>query len=225
MLNKKKPEMKKRLLLLIIFTFYIITTFAQVTIGSGIVPEKAALLDLKTKNGGSGQNSSDGGGLLMPRVSISDLLTLGIFTEIAGLDTEEEKLKHKGLSVYNIGTTSVEAGIYVWDGVKWEKAGLRKEVNFFYMPSIQIDLSQNPLPINLHTRYVQQFSNPKASSTNKPIPYYLEAEDLDYYITDYDEDIFQSVTVDETGEMIYILKDPLPSDVCCSYINIVFVTK
>ncbi|NDW18038.1 hypothetical protein D0T53_03790 [Dysgonomonas sp. 216] len=198
---------------------------AQVTIGSETVPEKAALLDIKTRSGGAGLTSSDGGGLLMPRVSISDLSVLGIFSDITGLDNNDEKLKHRGLTVYNIGTTNVEAGIYVWDGAKWQKAGQKREIKFFYMPSIQIDLSQNPQPIDLHARYVDQFQHPKASSTGSVIPYYVNASDLDYYITDYDEDIFASVTVDATGEMVYTLQNPLPADVCCSFINIVFVVK
>lgn len=217
--------MKKRIIISALFLLIVVGVSAQVTIGSDVVPEKAALLDLKTRTGGAGDTSSDGGGLLMPRVSISDLSVLGIFSDISGLNDDEEKIKHKGLTVYNIGTVNVEAGIYVWDGAKWQKAGLKKEINFFYMPSIQIDLSQNPQPINLHTRYVNQFRQPKASSTGTGIPYYVNASDLDYYITDYDETIFASVTVDATGEMVYTLQNPLPADVCCSFINIVFVVK
>lgn len=217
--------MKKRLSLITLLVFVVTAASAQVTIGSNVTPEKAALLDMKTRSGGAGDTSSDGGGLLMPRVSITDLSILGIFSDITGLDDAAEKLKHRGLTVYNIGTTDVEAGIYVWDGTKWQKAGLKKEIRFFYMPSIKIDLSQTPQPINLHDRYVQQFQQPKASSTGTGIPYYLNASDLDYYITDYDEDIFASVTVDATGKMEYTLENPLPADVCCSFINIVFVVK
>ena len=217
--------MKKGLSLSVLFVLFAITVSAQVTIGSDVVPEKAALLDIKTRTGGAGDTSSDGGGLLMPRVSISDISNLGIFTDVTGLDDANEKLKHKGLTVYNIGTINVEAGIYVWDGAKWQKAGLKREVNLFYMPSIQIDLSQNPQPIYLHARYIQQFQNPKASSTGTAIPYYVNASDLDYYITDYDTNIFATVTVDATGKMEYTLQNPLPADVCCSFINIVFVIK
>lgn len=217
--------MRKRLLLITLLVFCMGAVSAQVTIGSDANPEKAALLDIKSRGGGIGQTSSDAGGLLMPRVSIADLSILGIFSEVTGLDTDEEKLKHRGLTVYNIGTTSVEAGIYVWDGAKWQKAGLKKEIKFFYMPSIKIDLSQAPQPINLHARYTHQFQNPKASSTGGSIPYYVDSTDLDYYITDYDLDIFATVNVDVNGVMTYTLKNPLPADVCCSFINIVFVVK
>jgi len=208
-----------------LFILFSLNVFSQITVGSDVTPEKAALLDIKTRTGTAGDTSSDGGGLLMPRVTISDASDLGIFSEITGLNDATEKLKHRGLTVYNIGTTSVEAGIYVWDGDKWQKAGVKKEIKFFYMPSIQIDLSQGDGSINLFNRYAAQFQNPKASSTGMPIPHYLNASDLDYYVTDYDTEVFDNVTVDATGKMEYELSDQLPADVCCSFINIVFVVK
>ncbi|MCC8146235.1 MAG: hypothetical protein LIO93_07325, partial [Bacteroidales bacterium] len=201
--------------------------FSQVTIGTDINPEKAALLDLKTKNGSLGEPSSDNGGLLLPRVEITNLTDLGIFTNVTGLDTQEEKLKHKGLTVYNIGNADIEEGIYAWDGSKWQKAGLKKEINFFYMPSIKIPINTPPQPIELFTEYQTQFLTPKVASEGAPatIPYFLNAEDLYYYVTDYDENVFESITISNTGRMTYTLKDPLPSDACCSFINIVFVIK
>jgi len=213
-----------------ILLFCVILSFpvylkAQVTVGSGAIPEKAALLDIKTITGSNGQISSDAGGLLLPRVTISDVSVLGVFANVSGIDTPQEKLMHKGLTVYNIGSINVEPGIYVWDSVKWQKAGVKKEVNFFYMPSIQIDLSQTSQTINLYTRYKAQFENPKASSTGTLIPFYPNSTDLDYYITDYDLEVFDTVTVDTNGNMNYTLKSPLPADVCCSHINIVFVVR
>lgn len=202
---------------------------AQVTIGGNLTPEKAALLDLKTKDGGNqGDISSDQGGILFPRVKIEVLTELGVFANIANteLSSDEQKKRHKGLSVYNIGSNSVEAGVYIWDGSRWQKAGIRKEINFFYMPSIKIDLNMTPPPtgIDLYDKYEKQFSNPKASSTVEPIPV-LGRDDFHYYVTDYDEDIFDDVQVGPTGIMNYTLQSNLPTNVCCSYINIVFVVK
>ena len=220
--------MKKRIFLIALFPFFIMSSFAQVTIGSEELPEKAALLDIKTKVDNTGSVSSDNGGLLLPRVEISDATTLDVFSDITGIDTDEQKLRHKGLTVYNIGTTNMEEGVYVWNGTKWQKAGVKKEINFFYMPSIQIDLSQaTPDPINLYEKYRDQFLAPKAASPGAPvpIPYYSAPQDLYYYVTDYDADIIASVNISATGVMTYTLQDPLPGDVCCSYINIIFVVK
>lgn len=214
-----------------IFLFANIELSAQVTIGSDIEPEKAALLDIKTIDGGSnGDISSSTGGILFPRVEIESLTKLNVFSGIpdSQLSSEEQKERHKGLSVFNIGTANVEAGIYTWNGTKWEKSGTKKEINFFYMPSIPIDLSvKTPPPIELYEEYRKQFLTPKAASTGAPanVPYYLSANDLYYYVTGYDEDIFESVSITNTGRMTYTLKDDLPASVCCSYINILFVIK
>ena len=219
--------MKKRLSLLAFFVLLVIKASAQVTIGSDVAPEKAALLDIKTEDGGAGEVSSKGGGLLLPRVEIANISTLGIFSDVTGIDSPEEKLKHKGLTVYNIGMANVEAGIYTWDGSKWRKAGSRKEVNFFYMPSIKIDLSVAPAPIDLYMKYRNQFLAPKVVSTGAPaiIPYYTSPADLYYYVTDYDEDVFASITISETGVMTYTLQSVLPPDANASFINIVFVIR
>lgn len=66
----------------VISAIFCIITFpnlnAQVTIGQGVKPEKAALLDIKTidipENGSQGgiTTDKDGGGLLLPRVELSD---------------------------------------------------------------------------------------------------------------------------------------------------------
>ncbi|HCO67212.1 MAG TPA: hypothetical protein DIT04_05575 [Dysgonomonas sp.] len=209
--------------------------YAQVTIGSDLEPAKAALLEIKTKDGGDqGDVSSTGGGILFPRVEIEDLSRLNVFSGIADseINSEEQQKRHKGLTVYNVGSNkqdgsiNVEAGIYTWDGGKWQKAGIQKEVGFFYMPSIEIDLSTPPPAqgIDLYEKYEQQFTHPKAASTTDPIPVFGRS-DLHYYITDYDEDIFDTVNVSADGKMTYTLQASLPAEVCCSFINIVFVVK
>lgn len=219
--------MRKKILFFAVLCISATSTFAQVTIGSDIAPEKAALLDLKTQSGDNGMVSSKGGGLLLPRVEIQEISTLGIFDEITGLDTSNEKEKHIGLSVYNIGTADIEAGIYVWNGERWVKAGYKNGIDFFYMPSIKIDLSQTVASINLYLEYIEQFKRPKVVSTGAPaeIPHYSNPLAFYYYVTDYDSDIFDTITVSDTGVMTYTLKNPLPSDITHSFINIVFSLK
>jgi len=226
--------MKKVILLSVFCTLFLTTTFAQVTIGSEIAPEKVALLDIKTKNGGAGLISSEGGGILFPRVDIVDslkLTKLNVFNDaITGIDTETEGLKHRGLTVYNIGSGQVRPGIYTWDGQRWRNSAYRKELNFFYMPSIEIPLT-NIQPIDLHAEYVKQFSKPFAKSVNAPASLaYYQPKELYYYVIgvgsdNTNPDIFDTITISEEGKMTYTVKSNLPDDVCCSYINIVFVVK
>lgn len=93
---------------------------AQVTIGSGVKPGKAALLDLKTKEGadGAATTGEGGGGLLLPRVTLQSFTSLKPFA-IDDTDTSGRKY-HKGLIVYNLADTNGFAeGPYSWDGTQW----------------------------------------------------------------------------------------------------------
>jgi len=227
----------KKVILLLLFVFitsYYITAFAQVTIGSDKVPEKAALLDIKTKDGGAGEISTEGGGILFPRVLIPDstkLTTLNLFgLSDAEVENSTQHLRHRGLTVYNIGNTKVRPGIYTWDGQRWRNSAYRKELNFFYMPSIEIPLT-NIQPINLHQAYIDQFGNPKSKSQSAPntIPRY-ENQELYYYVTGVSKDtnnsdIIYNIQISDTGIMTYQASTDLPADLCCGYVNIVFVVK
>ncbi len=108
---------------------------AQVTIGSGIPPTRAALLDLKTKQeAGAVASVSDTknatsteGGFLLPRVELVSIHTLEPF--IAADDPEfvnnTNSLKYKlaGLMVYNITNNGVGStlypAVYTWNGELW----------------------------------------------------------------------------------------------------------
>ena len=101
-------------------------TIAQVTIGSDIPPENAALLDLKTinaANAGGATTDAKGGGLLLPRVELVNANELAPFINKAEYSADEyEKLKkrHTGLVVYNIATTpGFVPGTYIWNGSNW----------------------------------------------------------------------------------------------------------
>ncbi|MDR2954464.1 MAG: hypothetical protein LBV43_05235 [Prevotella sp.] len=109
-----------------------LTTTAQVTIGSGTVPSKAALLELKDQNANTpalvtddANVTSKTGGLLLPRVKLINNNTLQPFIEITNKlwdEKETNKIRetHAGLMVYNLSTAAgFEQGIYVWDGAKW----------------------------------------------------------------------------------------------------------
>lgn len=216
------------LLVTMVFSFQI---QGQVTVGSNNEPEKAALLDIKTQNATDGGITSDKGGLLLPRVSIDNLENLGIFPGVtADLSTTAEKTRHKGLTVYNIrqdANSNIEQGIYVWNGEKWVKTEIPQPLNFFYMPSVVINTQTTGtnFTLNLHDKYLQQFRTPAVRSDQAPtqIPFYLGPESFYYYVTDYDRNVFENISINKSGVMKYDIKAAATDG--SSFMNIVFVVK
>lgn len=99
---------------------------AQVTIGSGIAPERGALLDLKNERSASAlardfpslKNSEKG--LLIPRVML--VANDNLSPLYADPDaTDDEILLATGMIVYNVNPNAdgLEVGLYIWDGEKW----------------------------------------------------------------------------------------------------------
>ena len=123
--------------------------------------------------------------------------------------------------------------------IKSVKASLPK---FFYMPSIMLPLTEDQIVPSMHTTYSngtftvdlysiysEQFggtdrtssaSNP-SKTTNLPV---LPADELDYYITFYDNTVYTGVTVKDNGTLNYkISRTADPND--GSFMNIVFAVK
>lgn len=109
------------LVLIAIFDFNI-TIQAQVTIGSGRVPHKDALLDLKEDT----DDALSKKGLLLPRVELKALDDPSPLSEPV-----------KGMIVYNIksdgtGDNAVTSGFYYNDGNQWVRIGnLTDKINIF----------------------------------------------------------------------------------------------
>ncbi|MDR1714728.1 MAG: hypothetical protein ACK5KN_07035 [Dysgonomonas sp.] len=202
---KKGTTLNKLLLLCLVICFCQIT-HAQVTIGSGEIPNANALLDLKETSTGTSSK-----GLLLPRVSLtSTALASPLSAHVAGM------------TVYNTATTGdVTPGHYYNDGTKWVK--LFPEVSsvtpkFFYMPSIVLptdtaDPSYNSgtqeFTIDLYALYGEQFgltnsasSVKGAGATTLPV---LASNALEYFITYYDNTVFQNITLSNTGVLKYKL--------------------
>ena len=106
-----------------------VTINAQVTIGADKEPTQGALLDLKSDdastNGGATTGAADGtgGGLLLPRVYLTDISKLSPFVKDDDPNLATLKLKLIGLTVYSLtvgqgGFTT--AGTYTWDGLQWD---------------------------------------------------------------------------------------------------------
>ncbi len=79
--------MTKRLFLTAICSLVLLNLSAQVTIGSDQAPVRAALLDLKDKNANAQNITSESGGLVLPRVKLTNRETLDPFI-ISSSDTE-----------------------------------------------------------------------------------------------------------------------------------------
>lgn len=206
----------KTLLLLGIFSFTQAIR-AQVTIGSGEPPHDKALLDLKEHADGTANK-----GMILPRVSLLSAI------DYFGLSTHEN-----GTIVYNINTSDssvpvdnrVSPGFYYNNGSRWEKLYLGY-TNWFYMPSVVFDTSSTGLQStkNLYQLYLDQFKTPKYKSPGAPssIPYLPSPTDLYYYITEYDGDVFEIVSLTDQGVLTYNVKQAASA---YSLIDIVFVLK
>lgn len=101
----------------------------------------------------------------------------------------------------------------------------------FYPPSIAIDASTNgPGSVDLYQEYINQYAPAAppytdtfvASNGAPAIPTYGRTE-LYYYVTYYDDSVFNNVLIDANGNMTYTIVGQ-PADYN-SLINVVFVVK
>jgi len=111
--------------------------FSQVTVGSAIKPNEGALLDVKQSTTTDGSaNSTKGIGL--PRVALTAIDDLSPCAD----NTSDNKLSHRGLTVYNVtdnsdGAQTLKEGLYFWDGDLWQPSGLKAMQGFG--PWYQVD--------------------------------------------------------------------------------------
>ena len=205
-------------------------SFAQVKVGNSPIVNPNAMFEVEATNKG----------MLLPRV---ELIATNSPAPLAA-STPAEIALLKGMTVYNTAETDpatttladryrVSPGFYYHDGEKWNEMITRdnKAVKFFYMPSISFsataaDVGQT-FNVNLYEEYKGQFNAPKvksasATTNNIEIPYFGKATDLYYFVTDYDEAVFEDISIDDNGEMTYKVKAEAQD---CSLINIVFVVK
>jgi hypothetical protein len=172
--------------------------FGQVGIGTPN-PDKSSALDVTNTNKG----------VLIPR--ILDVSTIP--TPANGLLVYD--LKRQALA-QNIGTSASPNWVPISGNI----------VKFFYMPSISIDTSTTGTARtkDLFQLYKAQFSTPKVSSTGAPgaIPFFANAADLYYYVTDFDNTVLSNISIDANGILRY---DVVGTATACSFVTIVFVIK
>lgn len=206
------------------FAFTLLTTlgFAQTKIGvagANNTPDvnANAILELDAADKG----------LLLPRLALEKT------TDATPLNAHVA-----GMTVYNTSKVNdVVPGFYYNDGTKWQQMVTtdNKAVKFFYMPSIVFDTStvtanNTKEEKNLYAEYTKQFGleGNAVGSTGAPmadkggIPHFPNATDLYYYVTDYDNTIFDDIVIDENGKMTYKV---IGTGSAYSIMNIVFVVK
>jgi len=205
----------KRICYLVFFVFIIVMSArAQVTIGSLDVPKQGAVLELK----------SDSLGFLPPRVELSKLSL-----------PDPLPMHVEGMVVYNTTNNpadTLQAGLYYNTGIRWMRLSTTpyNAERWFYMPSIVFDTSNTGqgLTKNLYQECKNQLnSSGSLVKSSKDAPEKVlatmpAATDLYYYVTGYDDKVFDKISIDANGVMTY---DIIGTASDSTYINIVFVEK
>lgn len=218
-----------RLLLLLALGFAL-NTQAQVTIGSGNPPASGVLLDLKEWDSNNGGTTAEKG-MKLPRVQLVSPTSL---VPLASDDVTQKAI-HKGTVVYNVKLTgsTMEEGIYYWDGTKWNLTGksddaMDKRLSFFHMPTFILDTSGTPgaqKTINLYTEYKNQFSNVPAKRRNPAADGSIAIfnnDELNYYVLGFDNTVLDIVSISDKGLLTYKV---LAAASGLTYINIVFTVR
>lgn len=127
---------------------------SQVTIGSGIVPNKGALLDLKENEN---EDAAQGGktanrGMMLPRVNLPFLNKLQPMYsyDAENIPSSDDLVAHTGLTVYN--TNKCEPfgrGVYVWDGSQWIGINAMSPI---LSPSLTLEIDTLHIPSGMDAR-------------------------------------------------------------------------
>lgn len=138
--------MKRIFSMCILTTIFTVLCSAQITIGSEVIPEKGAILDLKQEDKPDGSvNSTKGLGL--PRVILKTLTLSEGKTSLASTIDEAtgdwDPEDHIGLVIYNVQPKGevelcpvdpifdelIAEGPYVWDGNEWQYLGMTQSTS------------------------------------------------------------------------------------------------
>lgn len=167
-------------------------------------------------------NNSQAEGLLTLRISGSDLAA-----KDSQYDTPQNSTVVYVTAIPSSATSKTSnittPGFYYYNSSisKWINFNMPK---FFYMPSILFDTTTlGAKTKDLYQLYYTQFNTPQVSSSGAAgkIPV-VGKNDLEYYITYYDTNVFTGVAVDANGQMTYNVSNNATD---ASFMNIVFVVK
>ena len=191
----------KRIFLTMLSCMTLALLQAQVGINT-VIPNPSAALDIV----------STSQGILIPRMTTAQ--RTAITTPAEGLLVYDTTLK---CISQNAGTSVSPA----WVCLSAKDA----QNSFFYMPTIAVDASAvvTGKTIDLYDEYKKQFTAPKKNpSAPVNIPYFANATDLHYYITGYDTNVLDNVSISNSGIMTYDIKTESDYD---SFMTVVFVVK
>ncbi|MDV6167834.1 hypothetical protein R1T16_05320, partial [Flavobacterium sp. DG1-102-2] len=157
---------------------------------------------------------------------------VGIGLVAGDVPNTTDKLDVKGGNV-RVRSLPTTAGAAKDKVVVADSQGVLKTVNasmskVFYMPSVVFDTSVNgTFTKNLYQEYVNQFTgagNPTLVSSPgaAAIPYYQNANELEYHILYYDTTVFSGVSLSASGVLTYTIIGPGTE---ASFMNILFVVK
>lgn len=210
--------MNKILLLLLVLMPLCIQ--AQVTIGVGEAANNSALLELRENTDGTSNR-----GLLLPRVKLSSLT---LASPLPG--------HVNGMTVFNIDGTNIPEGLYYNDGTRWIQMVPQNAI-FFYAPSIVLPTSVDDpaynkvtetFTIDMYNVYKSQFGmSDLTSSTKSPLAGalpVLKNSELDYFVTYYDNKVFTTLAISNTGVLTYKLITGF-TITANTFINIVFKVR
>ena len=209
--------MKKILFLSLLAFIFAANVNAQVSIGSQDPPVEGAVLELKSGNLG----------FLPSRVELVKL------SQAAPLPNHVQ-----GMVVFNtkeLPADTLHVGLYYNTGQKWIRFQASNTETWFYMPSILFD-TQSPTgtypfagEVNLYNAFYKQkrdkSNNKVVASSGAPasaLNFVPGADGYYYYVTEFDEEVFDIKEISASGVMKYEIK-ALASEK--TFINIVFVEK
>lgn len=196
--------------------FLLISSLGFAQVGVNTTSPKATL-DVALP---AGYTSGTKAGIAFPQLSGND---------IESIDTIGLK---SGTLVYSTSASTASVkditgiGYWYWKDAtdKWEPV-LVNAPKFFYSPSIPINTVVSSGTIDLYANYTGQFSTPMASSVGSSgsIPVYT-ANSLEYYVTWYDNTMFENVAIDAGGKLTYDVLSTADKSKP-TYMNVVFVIK
>lgn len=197
--------LNKNLFCAVVFTVCCIQSiYSQVGINT-TNPHTSAVLDV--------QSPDNNKGVLLPRMSQAQ--KNAIANPAPGLLVYDLTLK---CISQNSGTAATPLWVCLMDLVNNTKS--------FYMPSVAVDVSVIAAnqTLDLYDEYKKQFNTPTARSAGAPasLPYFPSANDLYYYVTDYDTNILNITNISASGVVTYNVEQTADYN---SFMNVVFVVK
>lgn len=155
-------------------------------------------------------------------------------SKIASGAVKDDVISDKGVKASKISSDNIDTEGYVLTtdgkgGAEWREVKTSAEVKtampkFFYAPSFYITVKpEDEGLVDVYEYYKVQFGSPMVVSENaqrKSLPV-LDYDELDYYVLYYDEEVFESVSISDYGDLTYKVKKNVKIGTN-TYFNIVF---